>query len=107
MTGLKWFAGGKERREQAVAIIDEVIETIGDKPDYANLKQVLHSYRTELADSRSATPYLKQDVTGNIRSGQKRPANLVSFYRGANGRVAKIASDSLWLLMSLGRISWF
>ena len=90
MTGLKWFAGGKERREQAVAIIDEVIETIGDKPDYADLKQVLYSYRTELADSRSATPYiLKQDVTGNIRSGQKRPANLVSLYRGANGRVAK------------------
>ena len=56
MTGLKWFAGGKERREQAVAIIDEVIETIGDKPDYADLKQVLYSYRTELADSRSATP---------------------------------------------------
>lgn len=28
MTGLKWFAGGKERREQAVAIIDEVIETM-------------------------------------------------------------------------------
>ena len=24
MTGLKWFAGGKERREQAVAIIDEL-----------------------------------------------------------------------------------
>ena len=106
MTGLKWFAGGKERREQAVAIIDEVIETIGDKPNYADLKQVLHSYRTELADSRSAL-YLKQDVTGNIRSGQKRPANLVSLYRGANGRVAKIARDSLWLLMSLGRISWF
>ena len=41
MTGLKWFAGGKERREQAVAIIDEVIETIGDKPDYADLKQGL------------------------------------------------------------------
>ena len=99
MKGLKWFAGGKERQEQAVAIIDEVIETIGDKPDYADLKQVLHSYRTELADSRSATPY--------ILSGQKRPANLVSLYRGANGRVAKIASDSLWLLMSLGRISWF
>ena len=58
MTGLKWFAGGKERRKQAVAIIDEVIETIGDKPDYADLKQVLHSYRTELADSRSATPYI-------------------------------------------------
>ena len=58
MTGLKWFAGGKERREQAVAIIDEVIETIGDKPDYADLKQVLHSYRTELADFRSATPYI-------------------------------------------------
>ncbi|MDU7943144.1 MAG: bacteriocin immunity protein, partial [Streptococcus salivarius] len=58
MTGLKWFAAGKERREQAVAIIDEVIETIGDKPDYADLKQVLHSYRTELADSRSATPYI-------------------------------------------------
>ena len=40
MKGLKWFAGGKERQEQAVAIIDEVIETIGDKPDYADLKQV-------------------------------------------------------------------
>ena len=99
MTGLKWFAGGKERREQAVAIIDEVIETIGDKPDYADLKQVLHSYRTELSElSFSHSLYLKQDVTGNIRSGQKEPANLVSLYRGANGRVAKIASDSLWLL---------
>ncbi len=80
MKGLKWFAGGKERQEQAVAIIDEVIETIGDKPDYADLKQVLHSYRTELADSRSATPYILS--TGNIQSGQKRPANLVSLYRG-------------------------
>ena len=39
MKGLKWFAGGKERQEQAVAIIDEVIETIGDKPDYADLKR--------------------------------------------------------------------
>lgn len=101
MKGLKWFAGGKERREQAVAIIDEVIETIGDKSDYADLKQVLHSYRTELADSRSATPYILSRMSlENIRSGQKRPANLVSLYREANGRVAKIASDSLWLLMS-------
>lgn len=108
MKGLKWFAGGKERQEQAVAIIDEVIETIGDKPDYADLKQVLHSYRTELADSRSATPYILSRMSLEIsKVDQKRPANLVSLYRGANGRVAKIASDSLWLLMSLGRISWF
>ena len=72
MTGLKWFAGGKERREQAVAIIDEVIETIGDKPDYAGLKQVLHSYRTELADSRSATPYIvltPKSQTFNLSKG--------------------------------------
>ena len=106
MTGLKWFAGGKERREQAVAIIDEVIETIGDKPDYADLKQVLHSYRTELADSRSATPYILSRMSLEI-SEVVRKDQLVSLYRGANSRVAKIASDSLWLLMSLGRISWF
>ena len=60
MTGLKWFAGGKERREQAVAIIDEVIETIGDKPDSAGLKQVLHSY------SRSATPYVLSRMSPEI-----------------------------------------
>ena len=97
MKGLKWFAGGKERQEQAVAIIDEVIETIGDKPDYADLKQVLHSYRTELADSRSATPYILSRMSLEI-SKVVRKDQL---------RVAKIASDSLWLLMSLGRISWF
>ena len=50
MKGLKWFAGGKERQEQAVAIIDEVIETIGDKPDYADLKQVHHQPILIIAD---------------------------------------------------------
>ena len=108
MTGLKWFAGGKERREQAVAIIDEVIETIGDKPDYADLKQVLHSYRTELADSRSATPYILSRMSLEISEVvRKDQLTLSPFIEGANGRFAKIASDSLWLLMSLGRISWF
>ena len=63
MTGLKWFAGGKERREQAVAIIDEEIETIGDKPDYADLKQVLALLQNGTCRlSFSHSLYLKQDV---------------------------------------------
>ena len=82
MKGLKWFAGGKERQEQAVAIIDEVIETIGDKPDYADLKQVLHSYRTELADSRSATPYIQLTLSPCIEERMAELRKLLAIRYG-------------------------
>ena len=96
MTGLKWFAGGKERREQAVAIIDEVIETIGDKPDYANLKQVLHSYRTELADSRSATPYILSRMSLEISEVvRKDQLTLSPFIEERMAELRKLLAYSL------------
>ncbi len=38
MTPLKWFAGGSERRCEAMTIIDHLLEDIKDEPQLTPLK---------------------------------------------------------------------
>ena len=41
MTSLKWFAGGSERRCEAMTIIDYLVEDIKDAPQLPPLKNQL------------------------------------------------------------------
>ena len=45
MTPLKWFAGGSERRCEAMTIIDHLLEDIKDTPQLTPLKNLLVSYK--------------------------------------------------------------
>ena len=58
MTPLKWFAGGSERRCEAMTIIDNLLEGINNTPQLAPLKNQLVSYKRRLEDDGTSTPFI-------------------------------------------------
>ena len=58
MTPLKWFAGGSERRCEAMTIIDHLLEDIKTAPQLAPLKNQLVIYKKRLKDDGTSTPFI-------------------------------------------------
>lgn len=50
VTPLKWFAGGSERRCEAMSIINHLLEDIKDTPQLTPLKNQLVIYQRRLKD---------------------------------------------------------
>ena len=66
MTPLKWFAGGSERRCQAMTIIDYLLEDVKHTPQLAPLKNQLVSYKRRLKDDGTSTPFILSQMNVNI-----------------------------------------
>ena len=66
MTPLKWFAGGSERRCEAMAIIDHLLEDINNTPQLAPLKNLLVSYKRRLEDDGTSTPFILSQMNVDI-----------------------------------------
>ena len=66
MTPLKWFAGGSERRCEAVTIIDHLLEGIKDTPQLAPLKNQLVSYKRRLEDDGTSTPFILNQMNVDV-----------------------------------------
>ena len=66
MTPLKWFAGGSERRCEAMTIIDYLLEDIKDKPQLAPLKNQLVIYKKRLKDDGTSTPFILSQMNVDI-----------------------------------------
>ena len=58
MTPLKWFAGGSERRCEAMTIIDYLLEDLKAAPQLAPLKNQLVIYKKRLEDDGTSTPFI-------------------------------------------------
>ena len=58
MTPLKWFAGGSERRCEAMTIIDHLLEDIKDEPQLTPLKNQLVIYKRRLRDDGTSVPFI-------------------------------------------------
>ncbi|ORO77522.1 bacteriocin immunity protein [Streptococcus oralis] len=58
MTPLKWFAGGSERRCEAMMILDHLLEDIKDEPQLTPLKNQLVIYQKRLKDDGTSTPFI-------------------------------------------------
>ena len=58
MTPLKWFAGGSERRCEAMTIINHLLEDIKDTPQLTPLKNLLVCYKRRLEDDGTSTPFI-------------------------------------------------
>ena len=58
MTPLKWFAGGSERRCEAMTIIDHLLEGINNTPQLAPLKNLLVSYKQRLEYDGTSIPFI-------------------------------------------------
>lgn len=66
MTPLKWFAGGRERRCEAMTIIDYLLEDIKDTPQLAPLKNQLVRYKKRLKDDGTSTPFILSQMNVDI-----------------------------------------
>jgi hypothetical protein len=56
MAGLRWFSDGKERKNEAVIIIDELLVSLSEDSKYIPLKEFFLFYRKELESSGTSTP---------------------------------------------------
>ena len=66
MTPLKWFAGGSERRCEAMTIIDHLLEDIKDAPQLTSLKNLLVSYKRRLEDDGTSIPFILSQMNVDI-----------------------------------------
>ena len=66
MTSIKWFAGGSERRCEAMAIIDHLLEDIKDTPQLTSLKNLLVSYKRRLEDDGTYIPFILSQMNVDI-----------------------------------------
>ena len=66
MTPLKWFAGGSERRCEAMTIINHLLEDIKDTPQLTPLKNQLVSYKRRLKDDGASTPFILSQMNVDI-----------------------------------------
>ena len=66
MTPLKWFAGGSERRCEAMAIIDYLLEDIKEVPQLTPLKNQLVIYKRRLKDDGTSTPFILSQMNVDI-----------------------------------------
>ena len=66
MTPLKWFAGGSERRCEAMTIIDYLLEDIKAAPQLTPLKNQLVIYKKRLEDNGTSTPFILSQMDVDI-----------------------------------------
>ena len=66
MTPLKWFAGGSERRCEAMTIIDHLLEDIKDEPQLTPLKNQLVIYKRRLRDDGTSVPFILSQMNVDI-----------------------------------------
>ena len=66
MTPLKWFAGGSERRCEAMTIIDHLLEDIKAAPQLTPLKNQLVIYKRRLEDDGTSTPFILSQMNVDI-----------------------------------------
>ena len=66
MTPVKWFAGGSERRCEAMTIINHLLEDIKDTPQLTPLKNQLVIYQRRLKDDGTSTPFILSQMNVDI-----------------------------------------
>lgn len=58
MAKLKWFSGGKERREEAIRIIEELLLDLQTNDSATSVKKTLTHYLNEFKTNGTSFPFL-------------------------------------------------
>ena len=66
MTPLKWFAGGSERRCEAMTIIDYLLEDIKAAPQLGPLQNQLVIYKKRLEDDGTSVPFILSQMNVDL-----------------------------------------
>ena len=88
ITPLKWFAGGSERRCEAMTIIDHLREDIKDTPQLAPLKNQLVIYKRRLEDDGTSTPFILSQM--NVYLARVLIDNKLSFSESQARQIKKL-----------------
>ena len=88
MTPLKWFAGGSERRCEAMTIIDNLLEGINNTHQLAPLKNQLVSYKRRLEDDGTSTPFILSQM--NVDLARVLIDNKLSLSEGQAKQIKKL-----------------
>lgn len=88
MTPLKWFAGGSERRCEAMTIINNLLEGINNTPQLAPLKNLLVSYKRRLEDDGTSTPFILSQM--NVDLARVLIDNKLSFSESQARQIKKL-----------------
>ena len=88
MTPLKWFAGGSERRCEAMTIIDHLLEDIKAAPQLTPLKNQLVIYKNRLKDDGTSTPFILSQM--NVDISRVLIDNKLTLSEGESEQIKKL-----------------
>lgn len=72
MSELKWFSGGKERGDQAIIIITDLLNELNNDPKNQALQKVLSNYQDELTRKEAAVPLILSRMNIDISSAMRK-----------------------------------
>lgn len=93
---LKWFAGGKERRDEALIILDKLIASFYNNYGVQPLTDLFLKYKNELKNGGTSTPFVLSRM--NIELSRVFTQNEI--------RLTEEQSRLLKDLRSLSNIRW-
>ena len=93
MTPLKWFAGGSERRCEAMTIINHLLEDIKDTPQLTSLKNQLVIYKRRLEEDGTSTPFILSQM--NVDISRVLIDNKLSLSEGQAEQIKKLRELSV------------
>ncbi|MFR3683686.1 MAG: bacteriocin immunity protein [Enterococcus sp.] len=72
MSKLKWFSGGKERSDQALALINELLKELDKNPNSQALQKLLVNYQNELRKKERSVPFILSQMNIEISNLLKK-----------------------------------
>lgn len=96
MTNLKWFSGGKDRKLQAIKLIDDLLSEFANESKSMSLQNVLRSYKDELNKEVSSVPFILSRMNIDISDTLKK----------SNIHLSNSQSNKLKELSSLSNIRY-
>ncbi|GEO59416.1 bacteriocin immunity protein [Companilactobacillus bobalius] len=92
MAKLTWFAGGKDRGDEAIAIIDDLLNNLNTDANRQPLQEVLIEFKDELEKRESAVPYILSRM--NISISNALHKNKISLTEEQQSKLQKLTQLS-------------
>lgn len=81
MSRLTWFAGGKERRQEALELVEHLEKDLRGQDGFDHLEALLASYQQELEQTRTSLPYVLSRLAVEVSALLTREQLTLSPYQ--------------------------
>lgn len=92
MSKLTWFASGKDRGDEAISIIDNLLNDIDNDTTRQPLQEVLIEFKDELEKRESAVPYILSRM--NISISNALHKNKISLTKEQQAKLQQLTQLS-------------